>query len=324
LESELQQNPDIEIRNFRSVKDGFTSISRPAIIGFSNQVLLKHRPYVGSLRRELGRLNERFLHLSDIFSFAENYYSEVTQDLKSFESCLEILDYLSKNRTSIEGLLPRQVPHGQSTKLIGKNPLLLKLFGFYLQKQVYWADFFSYFRLLDKTPEFRYYAPRVNIQSKKVENFHGILSESWVDSCDFSDLSGTLIVENFETFFSLSSYSKNTLILWGAGWRAARLKNLKRKWPEPLFYWGDIDKEGYEIFAYLKKSWPDLQALYMNEATIKKYHHLIQKKESSLSTINPGLKLFELQSAYDFVVQKGIQIEQEQLDEAWPFHPALT
>jgi hypothetical protein len=216
--------------------------------------------------------------------------------------------------------LPRQIPHGQSTKLVGKQALLLRLFSYWRDQPSQWSDFYDWFGLIDQPPEFRIFAPTCLVQNNRLREFQGLLAKDWADDFEFSGLSGTLIVENLETFHALAKLSRATLVVWGGGWKAAHLRPLLPCLPRPIYYWGDIDKEGYEIFGLLKSADAGIHFALMDFTAIEKYRSIHQRKEISLG---PYRSVAGLQAEYEYVARRGIQIEQEQMREEWPFGAQL-
>lgn len=57
------------------------------------------------------------------------------------------------------------------------------------------------------------------------------------------------------------------------GWKVLLLRRLRDEWPLPIIYWGDIDKEGYEIYGKLKGQIPDLKSTRMDRKTIDSHIH---------------------------------------------------
>ncbi len=320
LEQELQTHGDLRVLSFRQVREGFARLSRPSVLGFDLGTLLRHRPHLSLLRAEFQRLETDFTFIA-VFSFLRHHLGEASQNVIETRACFEVLQYLIDHSDQVAGLLPRQIPHGQSTKLIGKAPLLLSLFAFWRESTATWADFFAHFKILDKPLEFRFYAPICRYDNQLLPCLHSVLATEWQDRYSFAELQATLIVENLETFFSLETKVKNTLLVWGAGWRATQIRSLLNRLPKPIFYWGDIDKEGYEIFGWLRNLVPDLVPLLMSEDIFDKWKHLCQKREVYLG---PYRSLGELQDVYEKVCQSGLQIEQEQIHESWPFDPRLA
>ncbi len=318
LERELRSQPFLKIKSFRMVKEGWTKISRPAELSFELDSLFSLRPYLKSLKNRIERLSASTSEIDLIQFLKQN--KELLNSIDVVESCIEVLQYLIRHRQSVIGLLPRQIPHGQSTKLIGRENILLRLFSFWRTETLSWKSFFDFFQLLDKPMEFRFFAPQCQIQKKLICQHHGVLAPDWCQDYDFSLLQATLIVENIESFYEVSKKTKNSLILWGAGWKASQISFLLHMVPKTMFYWGDIDKEGYEIFGYMKKLYPPIRPLLMEATTIQKYFHLLQKKEKYDGPLRP---LEDLKSEYEMVARGGLQIEQEQLAEPWPLAAEL-
>src|SRR6185437_8564195 len=185
-----------------------------------------------------------------------------------------------------------------------------KIFSVWFGQPASWTDFYRHFALLERPTEFRFYAPAARVQGSEVRNFHGVIAEDWQGDFDFGALMGTLIVENFETFLAEAQVSRDRLILWGAGWRAASLRGLQARCPRPILYWGDLDKEGYEIYGFLKSFIADLTPTLMDRRTLERYRHLAITKEKFFG---PFRSAADLQSEYQEVSRLGLAIEQEKI-----------
>ncbi len=315
LEDQLRRQDVFHIASYRLVKEEFTKISRPASLALTVEKLLQQRPHLRFVKVEIERLISSY-KMIDTRNFLRSNSEESLADLARTRSCLDVFQYLLAHQDETKGLLPRQIPHGQSTKLIGKDLLLLRLFSCWRERPSRWDDFYDYFGLLDKPAEIRFFAPSCSCQGQFLHQFHGVLAKDWSSQYNFVALSGTLIVENFETFYSVVNKTTSSLIVWGGGWRAVQLREVFHLFPQPIYYWGDIDKEGYEIFGYLKNLNPVLQPLLMDHSTIERARAIHQKKEIFLG---PFRTVAGLQAEYELVCRNGIQIEQEQLREEWPF-----
>lgn len=321
LDQELQTQKHFKVLAYRSVKEGFVKTPRPSIIGFDIDFLFRQRPYVNLLRSHLHQLAQSFSFFS-VLDFARSNYVDCSQNPEGLSAAFEVFQYLLHHKDDIIGFMPRQIPHGQSTKLIGREPLLLRIFNFWFkQNGLTWFDFYRYFQILDKPAEFRFFAPHCLCQNSPMIGFHGLMAIEWHRQFLFPQLDGTLIIENLEAFYRLTPEVKNTLLIWGGGWKAALLKQLLPHMPTPIFYWGDIDKEGYEIYAFMKKSYPPLKPLLMSRETLITNKSLVQKKDVFQG---PFRIVPDLQNEYEDVCLKGWQIEQEQLPNKWPFTPDLS
>ena len=309
LEIELRNQGTLTIAEYRSVKEGWAKVSRPAVLRLDARALLSQRPYLTVLAQEIARWRDEFANLA-VENVIRQAYKEVFYDPSLTRSCFEVLAFLIGHRNEIRGLLPRQVRHAHSTKLIGRESLLLRMFSIWRCEPATWNQFFKYFELLARPVEFRFFAPACRCQNAPLTAFNGLLSEDWERDYRFDGLASTLIVENLETFYAEAAKSKDKLILWGSGWKASRLKNIHHVLPRPLLYWGDIDKEGYEIYGHLKELIPDLEPFLMDSATVEAHARFSVNREKFFG---PFRSAADLQAEYQDVCQRGLCIEQEKI-----------
>jgi hypothetical protein len=312
LELELRDQSLFSVAEYRTVREGYVKLSRPARLRLTSEDLLKSRPYLRSLSREVEAWRADFAKLNIVDPGLRSAYREMTANPSLSRSCLEVLAYLIEHREAVRGLLPRQVPHSESSKLIGRENLLLRLYSLWRGEPATWRQFFRHFELLERPVEFRFFAPRCEFDGMKLVNFHGVVTSDSALRYRFTALSGTLIVENIETFFSEAERSVDRLVIWGGGWKAVLLRSLENSWPRPVLYWGDLDKEGYEIYGALKTSIPDLQPTLMDMTTINNYRRVAVKKEPFPG---PYRAVHGLQGEYQEVCRLGLCIEQEKIHE---------
>lgn len=309
LEKELQIQSLFSVCAYRTVKEGYVRVSRPSRLKLTLEALIRRRPHLPSLVKEIEKWRGEFRDLK-VDEALHSSYAELTADPHLTRSCFEVLRYLLNNQGAIKGLLPRQVQHAESTKLIRREPLLLRLFAIFRGEPATWPQFLRYFELLERPVEFRFHAPFCVYQKAKLSDFHSVVSQELVNRYDFSNLSGTLIVENLETFFVQAAQNTRRLLLWGSGWKAVLIRHFEHALPRPLVYWGDIDKEGYEIYGQLKSYIPDLKSTLMDYVVIENHMNYAIRKERYFG---PYQLAFELQAEYQHVCEQGLCIEQEKI-----------
>ena len=85
-----------------------------------------------------------------------------------------------------------------------------------------------------------------------------------------SHIKRIFITENEINFLSFPA-QKNSLVIFGSGYGFDALA--KAQWLSQLavFYWGDIDSHGFAILDQLRKKFPHVQSLLMDEATLMKH-----------------------------------------------------
>lgn len=308
LEKELKTWPCFKIAAYKKVKEGNVYVTRAHKILLKNDELLLLKPHLEKIRKSF----EEVMKMTGGFSvdnFIRTNFGLCYKKHYLLKDCIEIYYFLCANRFEMTGMLPRQIPHAQSTKIIGAEALLLNIFAHAEGlKDCTWKDFYLHFELLSRSPEFRLYAPRCSWKNVMVIGLHGILSEDVIEDYNFSDLKNTLIIENLESFLPLVANNAETLLIWGSGWKCLQLSGLVNKLPQPMFYWGDIDKEGIEIAAQFCQQTGSVPVM-MDQEALSKFMHLSQK----IKYLTPLKKISLLNDVYDEVCQKQIRIEQEKI-----------
>jgi hypothetical protein len=123
--------------------------------------------------------------------------------------------------------------------------------------------------------------------------------------------STVLIAENEMTFLTLPTLP-GTVGIWGAGDAAALLKNAASLNSCQLFYWGDLDSHGFETLSLLRKAFPKVTSVLMDEVTLNTHSEFIFT--ASKTRVKGGLALTaEEQVLYDRLVANDILLEQERI-----------
>ena len=78
--------------------------------------------------------------------------------------------------------------------------------------------------------------------------------------------------------------------------------------PGTKYYWGDMDKEGYEIYGFLKSRFQPLRPLGMSLKDFEENKSLRQTKEKYFG---PMAMVSDLQTEYEYICHQGLRIEQE-------------
>jgi len=121
------------------------------------------------------------------------------------------------------------------------------------------------------------------------------------------------IVENQITTLSFPKI-KDAIVIFGSGYKAGVLKNVKWLEEKQIFYWGDIDIDGFAILSQIRSYFKNTNSLNMDYDTIQKYKYLatFYKNIKQIPTLNNLTK--DEQEAYLFLKEnKDFRIEQEKL-----------
>lgn len=119
------------------------------------------------------------------------------------------------------------------------------------------------------------------------------------------------IVENQLTFLTFPAVP-NGIALWGQGDMAARLAAVAWLGRGQIWYWGDLDTQGFEILAGLRAHFPHIQSLMMDEATLSKFAHLVLGGTPNKKAQLAGLHEAE-SAAYEQLHGRHQRLEQEHL-----------
>ena len=79
-----------------------------------------------------------------------------------------------------------------------------------------------------------------------------------------------------------------------------------------LFYWGDVDAQGFEILARLREAFPRTKSIMMDAATMTRFRDLCVAGVVSNAQIRPQLTSTE-EKAHQLVRASNLRLEQERI-----------
>lgn len=310
FEREIATHKGLVVTEYSDRKVNGVKLGVPSEIRFDSKLLLRRRPGLSAIRAafEDARSAARTI---DLAKFIEENFGESKRKFADIVSAVRAAEFLIENQKKIEGLYPRQIPHGQSTKLLIESTLVRRILAFHLGRpQLSTDEVCAIFGLRQKPSYFHFHATAVIYDGVSLSDHHSIITELNKDRFDLSLLEYLLVVENEETFHSVLGKIPNGMVILGNGRKAASLSFLKDIVSHlRIFYWGDIDKTGYEILSDVHEIFPKVCPIGMDMQTIDQFTHLKQSVPNERSIQQMTL----LRSEYERVCAEGIQIEQEQL-----------
>jgi len=128
------------------------------------------------------------------------------------------------------------------------------------------------------------------------------------------------VIENKTTFLSFPLF-KDTIVIFGEGYGISKLKDIKWLKDKRIFYWGDIDIDGFAILSQFRGYYPQVESLLMDIKTFTKYKKFatFYTHTKNIATLNNLTK--EEKNMYDILcLENGIRLEQEQI----PIHIHIT
>ncbi|MGP9723332.1 Wadjet anti-phage system protein JetD domain-containing protein [Corynebacterium sp. AOP40-9SA-29] len=125
-------------------------------------------------------------------------------------------------------------------------------------------------------------------------------------------VSGVLMVENLETFLALPVQPGRVLV-WGAGYAARQAAQLPWLADLPVWYWGDLDADGFAILSAVRSHLPQVRSVLMDTEAVRRWQHL------GTADTHPDRKNLEAltaaeESARDLLATlDSLRIEQERI-----------
>jgi hypothetical protein len=120
-----------------------------------------------------------------------------------------------------------------------------------------------------------------------------------------------VIVENKLVFLSLPTLP-NTLAIFGGGFRVDLLGRLAWLRTCRLWYWGDLDAQGFQILSRLRSHVPDVASVLMDNATLDAFRTFIVPGTPCPPSVLPHLSVAE-QDLFTVLSASTQRLEQERI-----------
>lgn len=124
-----------------------------------------------------------------------------------------------------------------------------------------------------------------------------------------------LVVENKMVFLTLPPLP-NTLAIFGSGFQIQLLRELSWLYQCPIWYWGDLDAQGFQILALLRALFPQVVSLMMDAETFDAFHEFVVTGTPSSSVELPHLTCDE-QALFANLARGNLRLEQERISQAY-------
>ena len=122
-----------------------------------------------------------------------------------------------------------------------------------------------------------------------------------------------IIIENKVPILTLSSLP-NTIALGGLGNGVTSLQYAPWLHRCQLYYWGDLDTDGFRILSGFRKTFPAVQSLFMDTTTLEHFKSLLTSGNGRQIDMPPFLNEEE-KAAFLRCREENIRLEQERIHE---------
>lgn len=216
----------------------------------------------------------------------------------------------------------RELPMvGIDTKFVEKNKKAIDLFLIYvLDKDLYDGSIVKLSNNgFEKKYSFKYKLPLVRFRILDSDFYLKGLSDITTTIDEFQKLDFTckkvFMVENEITALSFPAI-KNAIVIFAKGYGVGLFKDVKWMRDKEIYYWGDIDMDGFAILSQARGYFPQIQSLFMDINTLEEFIDLGVKSSNKSHKKLPHLTKDE-ELLYDRLFHdyygENFRLEQERL-----------
>ena len=261
----------VTLKNIKTRKQSFQSV--PQEIYFESQAdflkFLRKETEFRSFKNDVGRINESLPALKPWV--AANPF-QVIKNSGKWEDLIKVCRYFRQNPAP--GLYIRELPIRVHTKFIEANKgILKKLLDYLLPTAMIQTDentFEKRFGLKFKEDLIRIRILDRNITIKTLKG----ISDLALPLSQFAGLNlecgKVFIVENIMNFLTFPVVPQS-VVIWGRGFAVENLKFAKWLKDKLIVYWGDIDPQGFQILALLRRHYPQTRSMMMDQKTFDRF-----------------------------------------------------
>lgn len=158
------------------------------------------------------------------------------------------------------------------------------------------------FRILDHRLKARYGFPLSDISTPLSE-----FSQLSLEAHHF------FVTENLMNFLTIPAL-ENSFALFGSGYAIQSLKSVKWLKHCPIFYWGDLDSDGFKILSQLRSYFPQVKSILMDINTFESFRDFAVTVEESSAENLPFLTVEE-NVLYAAISSLKKRLEQEHISQ---------
>ncbi|MEM6599017.1 MAG: Wadjet anti-phage system protein JetD domain-containing protein [Cyanobacteria bacterium P01_D01_bin.36] len=119
------------------------------------------------------------------------------------------------------------------------------------------------------------------------------------------------ITENQMNFLTLPTLP-NSFALFGSGYAVQALQSVGWLRDCNIFYWGDLDAQGFQIPSHLRSHFPKVRSIMMDENTLKAFDQFtVTDVKAMFKTLSNLTE--EEQAVYKYLVTNKVRLEQEHI-----------
>ena len=259
-------------------------------------------------RKNLERILSAF---PELYEWVCRFPNKVLDNHKIWKDLLKVCSYFKCNPKP--QLYIRELPIQVDTKFIERNKGTIKeLLEIIIAESVNTDEtrFEIRFNLLYDEPVVRF---RVLDKMMSQALFSGIDDLS-IPISQFKEteipVEGVYIVENKMNMLTFPPIQKS-IVVWGHGFGVDILKDVAWLKSKKIFYWGDLDAQGFQILSEIRTHFPHVESFLMNRETFDQFN---EGEVGTETNVEKELYLTqEEKELFDFLRTGNYRLEQEKI-----------
>lgn len=266
-------------------------------------------------RKDMERILSAF---PELYEWVCRYPNKVLDNHRIWAGLLKVCTFFKNNPKP--QLYIRELPVQVDTKFIERNKGIIKelldiiIIGavnigetrFEIRFNLRYDEPVVRFRVLDKTMSLALFSG-VDDLSVPISQFREV--EIPVEA--------VYIVENKMNMLTFPPIQKS-IVIWGHGFGVKVLKDVTWLKSKKIFYWGDLDAQGFQILSEIRTHFPQVESFLMDRETFDLYN---EGEVGTETNVEKELCLTqEEKELYDFLRNGNYRLEQEKI----PFEYALS
>ncbi len=226
---------------------------------------------------------------------------------------IAVVDYLLINETT--DLFIRSIPVPAHTKFIQQKKTLLLAILKTLKPERFSAEHTELETALGIKRKPHLFLMRLLDQALSNKHFSGI--EYFAIPPDHLSrqnwgIQQVIFVENETNLYLLPAIS-GTLAIFSSGKALHLLKDISFFHTVTIYYWGDLDEEGFKMLHDIRGYYPDVRSLFMDKRTIDFHKEELHLQPYAYKKYSLGHLTHVEQEAYELLTGCNGRIEQERL-----------
>lgn len=210
----------------------------------------------------------------------------------------------------------RELPIKVHTKFLERNQSVIReLLDMLISEHINIDE-----KLFEKRFNLKYAEPQIRfkvLDKEIAQKFFSGIDDLAISVSQFETLNlpikKVLVVENKTTLYTTLTLPKmnDTIAIFGGGYGVFNLKNVEWFNDLELYYWGDIDVQGFEILSQFRSYFPQTQSVLMDKQTFDNFFECDQGTPTKIS-IELNLTNLE-QELYNILNKNNWRLEQEKI-----------